>query len=143
MILLSNNKLTELEAEYKSLLKSLRSDDLEFSKQGGPMDSFKEAAAIAVARGAKNQRVEELKRIIWEAKTLPDYVEGERVILGKWVSIIKDGQKLRYRLVDEFEAQPAKNLISQESPLGKVLMNKNKGDFFLFGKIKILILDVE
>lgn len=122
---ISKQKLEELKRELTDLVKSLAKDNDEGTRMGGPMDSFKEAAAFQVMLGAKRLKIEELEDIISNAEILPDHVAGDAVVLGKWVDL-DNGQK--YRLVSSIEADPQKGLLSIDSPLGKALLEKKVGE---------------
>lgn len=55
--------------------------------------------------------------------------DAERVYFGAWVELEdEEGERVRYQLVgpDEFDA--AKGRISVESPVGRALMGKRRGD---------------
>lgn len=143
MILLSKNKINELRQEYNSLKKSLIKENEEEAQRGGPMDSYKEAAAFSISKQAKAKRVEELNNILNEAKELPEYIEGKSIILGKnFVLEGKLGAK-RYTLVDPVEADPSKNKISIDSPLGKAVLNKTAGSIINVSNNNLVIISVE
>jgi transcription elongation factor GreA len=142
-ILLSAARIAELQEQLKTLQASLLKDNEEASKMGGPMDSFKEAAAVQVTLGAKREKVKELKEILEKVQILADKVTGKKVILGKYFSIKNDLGTTRYRLVHPLEADPRKSLISPDSPLGKAVMGKTTGHNFLLNQLNFTILTVE
>ena len=76
-------------------------------------------------------RILTLERIIQNA-TLIDEEEAHhstRVRLGSTVSVTtSDGQEEHYTIVGSAEANPAEGRISNESPVGKALLNKKVGD---------------
>jgi transcription elongation factor GreA len=55
-------------------------------------------------------------------------------------------EDVTYRIVSSIEANTAENKISQESPLGKALMNRKKGEDISFktpgGELKVKILNI-
>jgi transcription elongation factor GreB len=60
-------------------------------------------------------------------KTTPE--QRERVYFGAWVEIEEEGGKRReLRIVGPDESDPARGLLSLESPLGRALMGKRAGD---------------
>ena len=53
---------------------------------------------------------------------------GYLVELGSKVTLKIDGKEEVYRVVGEWEADPAEKKISHESPLGKALLGKKIGE---------------
>jgi transcription elongation GreA/GreB family factor len=140
---LSQAKIANLEQEYQALYLSLKKEKEEGVQKGGPMDSFKEAAAVAVNMGAKDEKVSELRNILAEAQILPDYAPGDIIQIGKWFSISGPNGKRRYRLVDPIEADPQQNLVSELSPLGQLVLNQKKGTKFVLNSIDFVIVNIE
>ncbi|HEY60371.1 MAG TPA: transcription elongation factor GreA [Anaerolineae bacterium] len=75
-------------------------------------------------------RIKELKFLLATAKIIEDLPPTEVVQLGSKVTIIqaRRKQKETYIIVGPVEAQPTKGRISNESPLGKALLNHKAGD---------------
>ena len=143
MILLSKAKIEEIKQECVSLKKSLKVENEEQVLRGGPMDSYKEAAAFSVSKQAKESRIHELELIIRDVKKLPNYIKGRKIVIGKWFSLKNQFGIKRYRLVDPFESDPSKGLISSDSPLGKAVSMKSQNDKIQFNKNLISIINVE
>jgi len=143
MHFLSKQKIANLKQEYKNLLASLLLENEDQVKTGGPMDSFKEAAAYSVSKQAKESKVKELKQLLENVKELAEYVSGKTIILGKYFSLKNSYISRRYRLVDPAESDPSLNLISNESPLGKAIITKKKGYKFEINKDTFEIIDIE
>lgn len=142
-ILLSKEKITEISKQLKMLQQSMQNDNEEGNRMGGPMDSFKEAAAFQTMTAAKKEKIEELQSILDTAKELPDYIESDMAILGKWIIINNGREEKRYRLVHSLEAEPVKNLLSIDSPLGKELVGKKSGESIVFNSQTIKIVNIE
>jgi transcription elongation factor GreA len=57
------------------------------------------------------------------------------VMLGSMINIepvnIKDGSEKTWQLVTSVEANPGEGKISQDSPIGKALVNKQVGDLII------------
>ena len=72
-----------------------------------------------------------------------------RVIFGSTVSLqdLDNNEKIKYKLVGKDEAEIKKKLIFYQSPIGKGLIGKNKGDFVEIstpsGKKNFEIIDVD
>ena len=60
----------------------------------------------------------------------PDARRGnERVFFGSWVTLEDEaGESVRYRIVGPDEADPARGLISMDSPVGRGLLGKRVDD---------------
>jgi transcription elongation factor GreA len=142
-ILISKEKLADLKQQLVQLKNSLAKDNEEVTKMGGPMDSFKEAAAVQVALGAKKVKIKELQGIIQVAQVLPEYVPGDEIVIGKWFKVANANTTIRYRLVDPIEADPTTNFISANSPLGMAVYNKKSGSSFRLNSRDFKILTVE
>jgi len=142
-ILISNAKLTELKKHLQQLKASLVLENEEGTKMGGPMDSFKEAAAFQVNLGAKRLKVKELEEIIAAARVLPEHVPGDKVVTGKWFLVNNGISSIRYRMVHPVEADPAKNLLSPASLLGKTVLNRKAGFAFTMNGRQFKLLSVE
>jgi transcription elongation factor GreA len=141
-ILISKEKLHELKEQLQDLHKTLVRDNEEATKMGGPMDSFKEAAAFQVTLGAKRNKIKELTEIVTKAKVLPDVVPGDLAVIGKWVELDNGINTIKYRLVHPVEADPSRNLISTNSPLGRELLNHKAGFAFTLNSRRFKILSV-
>ncbi|MBP9758794.1 GreA/GreB family elongation factor [Candidatus Dojkabacteria bacterium] len=140
---LSQNKLNELINLRERMTNSVQEQNSEDTERGGPMDSFKEAAAFAIAKQAKEKSLEEISRIIAEAEVLSDEIAGDKIVLGKWFKLKVEGKEYRYRLVDPIEADPKQGLLSIESPIGNLVESKVKGDKFSFNSLDYEIILVE
>jgi transcription elongation factor GreA len=77
-----------------------------------------------------------------------DQLKKGGINLGSYVTVLDTelDEQEEYRIVGTSEADPMHNKISNESPLGKVLLGKNKGDVVQAetpaGMIEYKILDV-
>ncbi len=88
-------------------------------------DSAKEEQAFVEGR------IRELKAIISQAEVI-NKGKGERVQIGSFVSLKSKEGKEVFQIVDPKEADVLNKKISFQSPLGKALLNKKKGDIIKF-----------
>ncbi|MDO4759999.1 MAG: GreA/GreB family elongation factor, partial [Candidatus Saccharibacteria bacterium] len=63
--------------------------------------------------------------------------------LGATLDIDLGGKKVTYTLVGPTEANPLEGKISNESPIGKLLMGRKSGESFEFNGKKVKILDIK
>ena len=66
-----------------------------------------------------------------------------KVALGATVKFKMDGKPKKYTVVGTVEADPSKNMISNESPIGTLLMGKKVGDEFDFNGRKVKVVAIE
>lgn len=95
-------------------------------------------------------RVEELEILISKAKvinTTNAKKKKEAVDLGSTVTLKVGNAKHVYSIVGEWEANPQEKKISHQSPLGKALLGKKKGEAVEIevpaGKVKYVVVSVE
>ena len=125
----------KLEEELE-LLRSVRrqqvADRIQQAKEiGGTVDNaeYEEAKdEQAFVEG----RIQTLEGMLTSAVTIPARrrATSDVVELGSTVTVLlaKTGKQDKYTIVGSTEADPAKGLISNESPVGKALMGKRAGD---------------
>lgn len=98
---------------------------------------FGEAGENPEFEDAKNEqafiegRIEELKRILAVAKVIEDEdVATDRVGVGSIVRVrdLETNDEWEWTIVGTLEADPSENRISNESPVGKALLNSKVGD---------------
>lgn len=121
----------KLEAELFGLKKQLPEVVDEIQKAAADKD-FSENAPLAAARERKAHlegRIRELELTLNLARIVRESQDKSKIKFGDTVVLcdLSSGQKCRYTLVDSKEANPAKGKISILSPLGKVLLDKERG----------------
>ena len=80
-------------------------------------------------------RIGELKAIFGTAQVLdPESIPSDHVGIGSWVKVLDGtyGDEFEVRLVASIEADPSKDLVSNESPMGNALMGHQAGDTVTF-----------
>jgi transcription elongation GreA/GreB family factor len=141
-IYLSKGRIAELRKELRKLKADVlkhHEDEHENIKM-----SYREAVSFDIVIGAKEARVRKLKEILKNVGILPNRVENEKVVLGSHIELKdEEGNANKYRLVHPIEADPSENLLSVESPLGKVLLNKCEGDKVVFNGSEVEIITIE
>ncbi len=74
-------------------------------------------------------RIQELELLLANAKLISENQPKDMVQIGTTVTIQENGTKPEsYTIVGAVEADPANGRISNESPLGRALLNHKKGD---------------
>jgi transcription elongation factor GreA len=76
-------------------------------------------------------RIMEINELLSRARIIEDDGEKpQRVSLGSYVVLLDTatGEKEEYQIVGSVEADPSNHRISNESPVGKAIMNKKPGE---------------
>lgn len=106
---------------------------LENAFADGQDDEFVDNAELEAARNEQSfleGRIMELEEILGNYQLIEENGPHERVRVGDKVTVIEEDydEEERYHLVGAAEADPAEGRISNESPLGKVLLGSRVGD---------------
>jgi transcription elongation factor GreA len=149
---LSKQKLEELKKELEERKTKIREEIGMRIKNAKELGDLSENADYSVAKDdlSKNERrILELEEILHSAKIIDSNNSQKklRVEIGSKVMVIKDGEKKQYTIVGAFDSNPLKNLISNESPIGKAFLGKKVGDEVEFetpgGLTKYIISSIE
>lgn len=115
----------------------------EFSEDNSELDEVKFEQAMV------ENRIAELKTIFGNAHVLePGSIPTDRVGIGSMVTVedIEYADTFDIRLVSSVEADPSRDLISNESPLGTAIYGHSKGDTVVFeapeGRKKYRVVDI-
>lgn len=105
-------------------------DRLHEAMEGGELIDNAEYEAAKNEQAFVEGRIIELEILLATAKVANEKAVVEMVEVGTTVSIQEEGSSEVeiYDIVGAAEADPANNKISNESPLGKALLNKKAGD---------------
>ncbi len=134
-------KLLKLKKTKKELVKNL--------EQARLSDVSEDTDAInAVTSEIQNidQEISETKEMISNAKIIKKTSCKNKIQIGSEVKVKVNGKIVTYTIVSDVEADPLKNKISNNSPVGKALIKAKKGDKLeiAVGENKVLyeVLDV-
>ncbi len=121
----------KLEEEVANL-KSQRSQVIEEMKIAAADKDFRENAPLAAARERKAHlegRIKEIEAILNQARIMREDQDTTKAKFGDTVVLrdLSSGKEFSYTLVDPREANPAKGKLSVASPLGKAILDKEKG----------------
>jgi transcription elongation factor GreA len=112
---------------------------------------FRENAPLTAARERKahlDGRIKEIQAILSEAQIISVEAATSRARFGDTVLFrdLSSGREFRYTLVDPREANPSQGKLSVASPLGKAILDKEKGQVVEVaapaGTLRCLIEDV-
>ena len=127
---LTKQGVEELEAEKQALLKK-RVETAEAIKVAREMGDLSENAEYQAARQEQERtdgRLEEIEHILANVEIIK-VGKGKSVGLGSTVKLHgPDKKELVFQVVGTIEADPLAKKISDESPIGKVLLGKKEGE---------------
>lgn len=129
-IYLTKEGLEELKKEYEELTKVKRPEVLTRVTDARNQGDLSENAEYVAAREELSfidGRIDEIEELLKQV-TLIEAAQGSGVGLGSKVTLKVNGKEEIFMVVGEWEADPAARKISHESPLGKALLGKQKGD---------------
>ena len=121
----------KLKADLASL-KNQRSQVIEEIQRAAADKDFRENAPLVAAREQKSYlegRIKELEATLNLARIIGADQDTSRAKLGDTVILrdLSSGKEFSYTLVDHREANPAIGKLSVASPLGRVILDKEKG----------------
>ena len=134
-IILTASGLKKIEEELDQLRTVSRkrvADRIRDSKQlGGELSDSSEFEDAKNEQAFVEGRIEELKEILSAARILEsDEVLTDRVSIGSIVKVkdLENSDEWEWTIVGTFEADPAEDRISNESPVGQMLMDRKVGE---------------
>ena len=122
-----------LEKELRHLIDIDRPAVIEALQAARSQGDLSENADYDAARNQQAEiegRIKEIENILANVKIISDKSRAKGVVLGSTVTIkdLSDGSFETYTIVGTVEANPLKGLISNVSPLGRAIVDKNVGD---------------
>lgn len=108
-------------------------DRLHRAFEDGQDEDFVDNAALEAARNEQSfleGRIQEIEAILSNYEIIDEKKGAKDVIrIGSWVTIVEEGydEPEKYHLVGAAEADPVSGRISNESPLGRVLLGAKVG----------------
>lgn len=131
---LTYDGIKQLEEELKLLRVTKRKDIAEKIKEARSQGDLSENAEYDAAKDeqAKNEaRIAAIEKMLRNAELIDEEdVDKETVALGNKVTLFDEEfqEEITYHIVGSAEANPEKNRISNESPLGMGLIGQKVGD---------------
>ncbi|MEG6617221.1 transcription elongation factor GreA [Peptococcaceae bacterium 1198_IL3148] len=132
-IIVTAEGLKQLEKELETLKSVKRREVAQRIKQAIEFGDISENSEYDDAKNEQafiEGRIATLEKMLRNAKVIEDSNSKDIVSLGSTV-MLKDlefGDELKYTIVGSVEADPDANKISNESPVGKAILGRKKGD---------------
>jgi len=122
--------LDELELELDELVNKKRPkvvERLEYARQEGDLKENSDYTSAKEELEFLDGRIDELKHVVDNSQVVNESSDEGKIDVGTTVILENGNGKHEYKIVGEWEADPMKRKISHESPLGKELVGKAKG----------------
>ena len=126
---ITREKYDELTA-LRERLKKARPKLADEVKRLAEMGDFSENAAYQIAKGrlrGLNRRLDETEYLLNHAVIIK-HQNGGAAQLGHTVTVEVNGKRKTYRILGSSETDPARGIISHNSPLGAALLGKRVGE---------------
>lgn len=141
----------ELEAELDTLKNVTRKEVSEKIKEARSFGDLSENAEYDEAKNEQAEveaRINEIEYMLKYARVIDDEeIKSDVVTPGSKVVLDIFGNEQRYTIVSSTEADPYKNKLSYDSPIGAACMNKSAGDVVKAvtpgGEVSFKILSIE
>lgn len=133
-IIMTVDGLSKLEAELEELKVVRRKDVAEKIKQALAFGDLSENSEYDEAKNEQAQvetRIVQIEKMLKTAKVIDEEdIDTKTVNIGTRVKVLdlEFDEEEEYTIVGPTEADPAKNRLSYQSPVGKALIGKSIGD---------------
>jgi len=128
---LTKERLEDLKKELDDLKTRARREIAERLKQAKELGDLSENSEFVSAREDQRlleNRINQLEDLVRNAILIHKTEKSQTVRIGSTIKVQKNHQVFAYTIVGSEDAQPAKGLISNESPLGRAFLGKKIGD---------------
>jgi transcription elongation factor GreA len=123
--------ITELETELKALVaeRSAVADRIKTAREFGDLAENAEYQSARQEQEKNEARIAELEHILQNSDLIKASSTNDKVGLGSSVKLKStNGKTKEFQVVGTVEADPLNGKISDESPIGKALLDKKVGD---------------
>jgi len=137
-IYLSASRYEELKKELAALKRNARfkvAEKLKNAKEFGDLSENFEYQAAKEEQAKLETKILELEEMLRRAVIIKKG-SSDKVGLGSTVHLKKNGEVFVFKIVGSLETQPLEGRISNESPLGKLLLGKRVGEKVLLKTAK-------
>ncbi len=127
----SPEKLEELKGELEDLRTTKRAEVAEHLKRAKEYGDLSENAEYSEAKDEQaklESRIAELEDFLKKAVVIEKTGIGDRVQVGSVVVLKKDKDSFTYNIVGSSESKPEEGKISNESPIGRALIDRRVGE---------------
>jgi transcription elongation factor GreA len=129
-VYLTEEGLKELQEKLKELKTTRRreiADAIHSAKEQGDLSENAEYVSAKEEQNRLEQNIADLEATLKSAQVITKAVKDE-VSVGSTVTVECDGAERTYQIVGSNEVDPLKGKVSNESPVGRALLGKKKGE---------------
>jgi len=148
-VYISKDKLEQFKKELQELKTVKRREVVERIEKAKEMGDLSENAEYAIAKDEQafiEGRILELGDLFNNATIIDEMKKTDAVSVGSKIKVKIDGGEKEFEIVGITEADPIHGKISNESPLGRAMLGRRRGDEVEVltprGKIIYTIIDV-
>lgn len=147
--ILTKEGLEHLKTEYEKLTKVIRpqiAHRIQIAREFGDLAENTEYDAAKEEQSLVEARIAQIEEVLPKAQLIQEPHGAEIVVIGSTVVVQINDDIHEFQIVGSMEADPAKNKISNESPIGKSLLGLKAGETIEVGigpvtsKLKVLEL---
>jgi transcription elongation factor GreA len=127
---LTKESLKKAQDDLEKMKKQGRKKISDQLKQAIEFGDLSENASYTAAKEAQanlERKIFDLENLVKDAVIIEKNTDGT-IQMGSVIKVKNDGEIYEYTIVGSREADPGKNLISNESPLGKSFLGRKKGE---------------
>lgn len=128
---LTKQGVDELQAELDQLVaeRPVIADRIKTAREFGDLGENMEYTAARQDQERNETRISEIEHILKNVQVIAAPKSDGKVMLGSTVKLkTEDGKTKQFQVVGTVEADPLNGKISDESPIGKVLIGKKQGE---------------
>lgn len=130
-IYVTHQGLEATQAELRFLKTTRRqdiADRIQRARDFGDLSENSEYDAAMDEQALIENRIVELESVLKSAKIISKGIKSDFVVIGSTVKVEMEGEIDQFTIVGRVEANPAKKLISNESPVGSSLLGAKVGE---------------
>ena len=129
--IISQEGYDKLKKEFDNLVNVKRreiADRIQKAKDQGDLSENAEYSEAKDAQAFNEGRIAELAAMLKNLTVVENGHGSDKVTMGSKVTVEVNGDKKIFTIVSFNEADPVSGKISNESPIGRALVDKKKGD---------------
>lgn len=130
-VYVTSKGLSEVKSELDYLKKTKRAEiaeRIQRAREFGDLSENSEYDAALEDQSLIENRIAELENTLKSVKVIADSHSNDFVVIGSTVKVEMEGEVDEFTIVGRVEADPSKNRISNESPLGSAILGAKMGD---------------
>jgi transcription elongation factor GreA len=143
------DELTQKLRYLETVTRTEVSDAIKAAKEFGDLSENAEYSAAKDAQEKLEIEIAKLSEILAKAYPIDvSLLNNKTVAVGNYVTVLdmEFDEEIKYQIVSSYEASSSENKISDQSPIGKALIGRSKGEVVISktpgGSLQFKILDI-